>query len=174
MENRLGKKMHIVVLHKNCYSAENMIQSLKGNLLTGITAFPQLSGFSLKISFSLTVATHTTYSQLSHKTYPKPIQNLSKTCPKPVQNLSKSFSLYTLYTRIQLFSIFFHHFSQYQYRYQSAVYLVLCFYKKTCARLDQHREEQLLYNSSCHAFALTINHNISSLSYQVNRLLTVT
>ena len=107
-------------------------------------------------------------------------QNLSKTCPKPIQNLSKSFSLlylsqwYTQYTRIQLFSIFFHHFSQYQYRYQCAVYLVLCFYKKTCARLDQHREEQLLYNSSCHAFALTINHNISSLSYQVNRLLTVT
>ena len=101
-------------------------------------------------------------------------QNLSKTYPIPIQNLSKSFSLYTLYTRIQLFSIFFHHFSQYQYRYQCAAYLVLCFYKKTCARLDQHREEQLLYNSSCHAFALTINHNISSLSYQVNRLLTVT
>ena len=36
MENRLGKKMHIPVLYKNCYSAGNMIQSLKGNLSTGI------------------------------------------------------------------------------------------------------------------------------------------
>ena len=103
MENRLGKKMHILVLHKNCYSAENMIQSLKGNLLTGITAFPQLSGFSLKISFSLTVATHTTYSQLSHNCHTKPIQNLSKTYPKPVQNLSKTYpkaSNYTHYTHV--------------------------------------------------------------------------
>ena len=165
MENRLGKKMHIVVLHKNCYSAENMIQSLKGNLLTGITAFSQLSGFSLEISFSLTwPPTHTNYVLCGHISF-------SLTWPFTHTNyLLGDF----VYTRIQLFSIFFHHFSQYQYRYQSAVYLVLCFYKKTCARLDQHREEQLLYNSSCHAFALTINHNISSLSYQVNRLLTVT
>ena len=106
------------------------------------------------------------------KTYPKPVQNLSKTYPKPFQNLLTTVSqLYHnlitkhtthtnyllgdfVYTRIQSFSIFFHHFSQYQYSYQSAVYLVLCFYEKACAQLGQLSEEFVCYKSLYHAFAL--------------------